>query len=97
MIKVIQPAPVFYINAKKERRIAVDRDCLTAHEVARVLKCDAQCLRSQIRSDPDSVGFPTTRIKHRIRIPKNPFLAFMGMTEETLIARIEAHDRRIHG
>lgn len=73
------------------------RDYLTAKECAVVLKCDAQCLRSQIRTDPDSVGFPTTRIKHRIRIPKNPFLAFMGMTEETLIERIEAHDRRIHG
>ena len=75
----------------------MERDFLTAKECAIVLRCDAQCLRSQLRTDPDSVGFPVTRIKHRVRIPKIPFLTYMGMTEETLIARIEAHDRRLHG
>lgn len=75
----------------------MERDFLTAKECAVVLKCDAQCLRSQIRTDPDSVGFPVTRIKRRVRIPKVPFLSYMGMTEETLIARLDAYDRRIHG
>lgn len=57
---------------------ALDRPMLLATEVAPVLGCDPQWVRDTARDNPKSLGFPTVRIGTRTRIPRIPFLAYMG-------------------
>lgn len=59
---------------------ALDRPMLLATEVAPVLGCDPQWVRDTARDNPDILGFPTVRIGTRTRIPRIPFLAYMGYT-----------------
>lgn len=68
---------------------------LSIADVALVLQSDAQCLRSQARSNPELLGFPVTIIGRRVRIPRIPFLAYVGMTQEDLEERLtEARQKR---
>lgn len=68
---------------------------LSIAEICGILGCDPQCLRSQARSDPSVLGFPVTIIGRKIRIPRIPFLEYVGMTQEELEARLmEAQQKR---
>lgn len=57
---------------------ASDKPTLTPAEIAEVLKCDPQDLRIQARTAPERLGFPVIVIKTRLKIPRIPFLRYMG-------------------
>lgn len=65
---------------------------LSANQVASVVNCDPQCLRSQAKTNPSALGFPVTVIGHRVRIPRVPFLNYMGLSEEELNALLLSSD-----
>ena len=55
---------------------AMDRSVLTPAIVSAYLGCDQQTLRLQARLRPDLLGFPVGWVGTRVKIPKEPFLAF---------------------
>ena len=57
---------------------ASDKSVLTPAEVAEVLGCDAQDVRIQARTAPERLGFPVIVVKTRTKIPRVPFLRFIG-------------------
>lgn len=52
---------------------------LKPSEVAEVLQCDPQCIRVQAQRDPSKLGFPVIVQGSRVRIPRIPFLRFIGV------------------
>ena len=54
------------------------KEVLTPAEVAPVLGCDPQDIRVQARTAPERLGFPVIIIKSRTKIPRVPFLRYMG-------------------
>lgn len=57
----------------------IDREFLTPAQVAEVLGCDPHGIRVWARQRPEGLGFPVCIVGHRIKIPKVPFLRFMGV------------------
>lgn len=57
----------------------IDRDYLLPAEVAPVMHWDTHALRLQAREDPSKLGFPVLVYGSRVKIPKIPFLQFMGV------------------
>ena len=57
---------------------AYDKPILTPAEIADVLNCDPQDIRVQARTAPERLGFPVIIIKSRTKIPRVPFLRYMG-------------------
>ncbi len=57
---------------------ACDKPTLTPAEIADGLNCDAQDIRIQARTAPERLGFPVIIIKSRTKIPRVPFLRYMG-------------------
>lgn len=55
------------------------KDFLTPGDVSRVLGSDPQTIRVAARQKPESLGFPVTVIGNRTKIPRVPFLRFMGI------------------
>lgn len=51
---------------------------LSPADIAEVLHCDPQSIRSQAQADPGKLGYPVIVINRRIRIPRIPFLHFLG-------------------
>ena len=51
---------------------------LSPADIAPVLHCDPQCIREQARDDPTKIGFPIIVMGHRVRIPRIPFLRYLG-------------------
>lgn len=58
--------------------ITSDKVYLTPTDIATVLRCDPQCIREQAKRDPERIGFPVIIIGHRVRIPRIPFLQYLG-------------------
>lgn len=56
-----------------------DKTVLTANDVAPVLRCDPQCIRIMARENPLLLGFPVTVTGRRTKIPRLPFLRYMGV------------------
>lgn len=56
-----------------------DKTVLTANDVAPVLRCDPQCIRIMARENPALLGFPVTVVGSRTKIPRLPFLRYMGV------------------
>lgn len=56
-----------------------DKSCLTPEDVRGVLECDPQFIRIAARSDQNRelLGFPTTIIGKRTKIPRIPFLNYI--------------------
>ena len=54
------------------------KEVLTPADIADVLNCDAQDIRVQARTAPERLGFPVIIIKSRTKIPRIPFLRFLG-------------------
>lgn len=52
---------------------------LTPADVSDVLKCDPQCIRVQAQQDPTKLGYPVIIIGTRVRIPRVPFLKYIGV------------------
>ena len=51
---------------------------LSPADIAEILHCDPQSIRAQAQSDPNKLGYPVIVINRRIRIPRIPFLRYMG-------------------
>ena len=54
------------------------KEVLTPADIADVLNADPQDIRVQARTSPEKLGFPVIIIKSRTKIPRIPFLRFMG-------------------
>ncbi len=51
---------------------------LTPVDIAEILHCDPQSIRVQAQTDPSKLGYPVIVINRRIRIPRIPFLRYLG-------------------
>ena len=51
---------------------------LTAEDVAEVLESDPASIRNQAQADHTKLGFQTIIIGSRVKIPRIPFLSFIG-------------------
>ena len=58
----------------------LEADFLIPSQVAAVLGCDQYMinLASRTADGRTSLGFPVIRIGNRVKIPRRPFLTFMG-------------------
>lgn len=56
---------------------ASDKTVLTPAEVAPVLGCDAQDLRTQAKMAPERLGFNVIVVGTRIKIPRIAFIKYM--------------------
>lgn len=54
------------------------KDVLTPGDIAEVLNADPHDIRVQAQMAPEKLGFPVIIIKSRTKIPRVPFLRFMG-------------------
>jgi len=54
---------------------------LTAADIAPVIGCDPNWIRRAAHDAPELIGFPVCVIGTRTRIPRKPFLAFIGEGE----------------
>lgn len=61
---------------------ASDKPFLTPADVAGVLAADAQSIRLQAREFPEALGFPVICVGNRTKIPRKPFLRFLGEEAE---------------
>lgn len=59
--------------------IASDKPFLTPAEVAPVMGADPHTIRCTARQRPELLGFPFTFSGNRMKIPRIPFLRFMGV------------------
>lgn len=57
-----------------------DREWFTAAEVSGVLGADPQTIRITARQRPELLGFPVIVAGNRVKIPRIPFLRFMGVS-----------------
>lgn len=60
-----------------------DAVCLTPADVAPVLGCNPNWIRKAAHDKPELIGFPVIVIGTRTRIPRKPFLQFLGEGDET--------------
>ncbi len=60
-----------------------DKPMLLPTDVAEVLQMDAQAVRDTAANEPEKLGFPVIRIGRRTKIPRIPFLRFLGYEVET--------------
>lgn len=51
---------------------------LTPADIAAILGCDPQSIRTQAHKNPQAMGYPIIIIGRRIRIPRIPFLRYLG-------------------
>lgn len=56
-----------------------NRTFLSAQDIAPILRCDPQAIRVQAREKPESMGYPVLVIGRRVRIPRIPFLRYLGL------------------
>lgn len=62
-----------------EELLQSDQLYLTPADIAPILHCDPQCIRAQAYKDPGKLGFRLIIIGKRIRIPRIPFLQYLGL------------------
>ena len=55
---------------------------LVPADIAEVLNCDPNWIRRAAHDNPELLGFPVTVMGTRTRIPRKPFLAFIGEEEK---------------
>ena len=64
--------------------IALNRDYFVPAQVAEVLGMDAQAIRILGRRSPERLPFPVIVAGSRVKIPKIPFLRYMGVDVSAL-------------
>lgn len=57
----------------------VDREFFTPQDVCGVLGADPQTIRIAARQRPEWLGFPVILVGNRVKIPRIPFLRYMGV------------------
>lgn len=60
--------------------ISMNKDFLTPAEVASVLNCAPQLIRSQAVNNPSLLGFHFCKVGNRIKIPRLSFIEWMKST-----------------
>lgn len=67
----------------REQAIQAIRDseepCITPAMVAPVIGCDPNWIRQMAKNDPAKLGFRVIRVGTRTKIPRVPFLRYMGL------------------
>lgn len=63
-----------------QQLIESDKEFLTAGDIAGVVGCDPNNIRVVAHQKPELLGFPVTVMGTRVRIPRIPFLRFMGVS-----------------
>ena len=56
-----------------------DKALLTPNDIAPVLGCNPHAIRLTARSAPERLGFPVIVVRTRTKIPRLPFLRYMGV------------------
>ena len=56
-----------------------NKTILTPADVAPVLQCDPHWIRLAARQRPELLGFPVIVMNSRTKIPRIPFLEYMGV------------------
>lgn len=59
-----------------------DKVFLVPKDIAPVLGCDAYNISVAARDCPENLGFPVVRIGSRTKIPRIPFLRFIGYAKD---------------
>lgn len=57
----------------------VNKEFFTPQDVSFVLKSDPQTIRICARQRPELLGFPVIIMGRRVKIPRIPFLRYMGV------------------
>lgn len=52
---------------------------ITPDMAAKVLKCNPNWIRQMAKTRPELLGFPVIRLGARTKIPKVPFLQYLGI------------------
>lgn len=63
-----------------ELAMRVDREWFTVAEICGVLNADPQTLRLTARQRPELLGFPVIVAGNRVKVPRIPFLRYMGVS-----------------
>ena len=63
-----------------ELAMRVDREWFTVTEISGVLNADPQTIRITARQRPELLGFPVIVSGNRVKVPRIPFLRFMGVS-----------------
>ena len=58
-----------------------EKEFFTPADVAGVIGCDPNKIRIAARLEPELLGFSVSVMGSRVRIPKIPFLRYMGVIE----------------
>lgn len=61
--------------------ISSDKVYLTPADIAPILHCDAQSIRTQAKRDDKLLGYPVIIIGNRVKIPRIPFLRYLGLLD----------------
>lgn len=56
-----------------------DKEFFTPQDVAFVLRSDPQTIRVCAKQRPELLGFPVILMGRRVKIPRIPFLRYMGI------------------
>ena len=56
---------------------SMDKDFLTPSEVASIMGCAPQLIRTQATQHPELLGFHFCKVGNRIRIPRESFIRWM--------------------
>ena len=62
-----------------EEAMNSDRLFLTPGDIAPLLGSDPQTIRIVARDCPERLGFPVTRVGCHVKIPRLPFLRYIGV------------------
>ena len=57
---------------------ASNKAVLPAYKIAKLVNKDATKIIAQAHSDPSTLGFPVIIVGKTVRIPRIPFLRFLG-------------------
>ena len=79
---------MYDITAKQkalEYIINTDKEFLTPAEIAPVLGVDPHSIRITARQRPNLIKFEFTFVGNRMKIPKTPFLRFVGINADNLV------------
>lgn len=78
------------MSEKMKALLANGRDYFTPCEVASVLGMNPQAVRILARENPERLGFPVVVSGSRVKIPRQPFLKFMGVADPALSGGVGA-------
>lgn len=65
----------------KEQIMNCNEEILTAVNVSGVLGANPATIRLQAAQCPERLGFPVIVMASRVKIPREPFIRFMGWAE----------------